>query len=175
MNKKVIYLISGWAGSGKDTVADYIINKHSNFQKLSFATPLKIFVSEKYNFPLELTLTQEGKNTKIIDKYSVRELLIKEAKNKRKRTPDFFAKKLVKNIIPEKNIVIADWRFVNEYNYLKNLDNYDIKTIRIQRTRVPSIISDTENRLNEFEFDLLIFNTFKTLQSLYDFIDYLKL
>jgi ribose 1,5-bisphosphokinase PhnN len=45
MNPKSILIgLAGPAGAGKDTVADYLVEKHS-FQKLSFAGPLKAMLA----------------------------------------------------------------------------------------------------------------------------------
>lgn len=50
MSKLVIGL-SGWKGSGKDMVADYLI-KEAGFVRLSFADPLKEMTSKEFNVPL---------------------------------------------------------------------------------------------------------------------------
>lgn len=47
-----IVAVSGWVGSGKDMVADFLVAKHG-FKKLSFATVLKDMASEQYGIPRE--------------------------------------------------------------------------------------------------------------------------
>lgn len=45
-----IVALSGWKGSGKDMVADYLVKNHG-FQKLSFAGVLKDMAASQYNVP----------------------------------------------------------------------------------------------------------------------------
>lgn len=54
--------IHGKIGSGKDTLADYIIEKQSSFVKKSFAFKLKYMTSFLTGVDLEDCFTQEGKN-----------------------------------------------------------------------------------------------------------------
>lgn len=46
-----VLALSGWKGSGKDMVGDYLIGNHG-FTRVSFADPLKEMVAEEYNIPL---------------------------------------------------------------------------------------------------------------------------
>lgn len=48
-----IIAITGKAGSGKDTIADYLHEKYHNVWVESFATPLKRVCSEAFGIPLE--------------------------------------------------------------------------------------------------------------------------
>lgn len=54
--------IHGKIGSGKDTLADYIIDKDSSFKKKSFAFKLKYMTSFLTGVDLKDCFTQEGKN-----------------------------------------------------------------------------------------------------------------
>jgi len=54
--------IHGKIGSGKDTLADYIISKESSFVKKSYAYKLKYITSFLTGVSLEDCFTQEGKN-----------------------------------------------------------------------------------------------------------------
>lgn len=47
-----IIVINGKAGSGKDTVANYLL-KQKGFQKISFADPIKRFIQELWGFSYE--------------------------------------------------------------------------------------------------------------------------
>lgn len=47
-----ILAISGWKRSGKDTLANYLIEKEG-FKRISFADPLKDSVSKEFNIPRE--------------------------------------------------------------------------------------------------------------------------
>ena len=45
-----IVALSGWKGSGKDTLANYLVDRYG-FKRLAFADPLKDMVSEEYGIP----------------------------------------------------------------------------------------------------------------------------
>lgn len=55
--------IHGKIGSGKDTLADYIVQNNDSFKKKSFAFKLKYMTSFLTGIELEDCFTQEGKNT----------------------------------------------------------------------------------------------------------------
>jgi hypothetical protein len=54
---RTIIAISGWAKSGKDTLANFLI-KEKNAKRLAFADSLKEMVAAQYNIPLEWTHDQ---------------------------------------------------------------------------------------------------------------------
>lgn len=54
-----VVAISGWAKSGKDTSADYLVS--NGYQRVAFADILKEMVAEQYNIPLEYCHKQELK------------------------------------------------------------------------------------------------------------------
>lgn len=168
---KYIVLVNGFSSSGKDTFSDFLVKIGHNFIKYAFADELKLEISNKYKFDYKLTLTQEGKNTYINTLNStVRDLLISEAKKVTKQNPDFYAIKLVEKIkFANKiqdyrgelngNLVISDWRFLNEYEYITNeFKNYKIITVRINRSKISPVNSKSENYLNDFNFDYTIDN-----------------
>lgn len=178
-NKRFIVLLSGWTTSGKDLFADILVKK-ANFKKLAFALPLKKHTSEKYNFDYNLTLTQKGKTSLVnfikdgINKNeTVRYLLIKEAKlGKETDGINVWSEKLVDELlfydkINDKrgetigNIVISDFRYPHEIDYLKSKFNeIDTKiiTIRINRHKICPITSDSEHELDNYQFDYTIDN-----------------
>lgn len=144
---RYIILISGWCGSGKDTIADYLVDKFK-FLKISIADDLKRKVAKKYNFDHSLTQSQKGKQTTILytdGNKTVRDLLIYEAyRRKQSHGNDTFIKTVSKNIseidyiqhhmlinssyenqisnqlsnIICKHIVIPDFRFKHEYEHM---------------------------------------------------------
>lgn len=169
---KKIILVNGWSDSGKDTFADYLVTKH-NYKKLSFAYPLKNFVSKKYNIDRNLLDSQEGKKRfyKDSDK-TLRDLLILEAKSKLEKDEAYFAKKLCERIKKEKgNIVVSDWRYPMEYNTVSlHFGQENIKTIQIQRFTSPKVLDPSEFKLKGFKFDCVVDNT-GSLEKLYNFVD----
>ena len=73
--------IAGKAGSGKNTVANYIEKRLANFDihshQVSFASRLKIGISTMFDIPYEWTQTENGKKEKIpwLGNKTVREIL----------------------------------------------------------------------------------------------------
>jgi len=179
---KYIFLISGWCGSGKDMVADYLVSNTKfkyKFCKLNIANELKKYTAKKYNFDYNLTNTQSGKQTLCYLKEnnqnitkSVRDLLIEEALlQKTKFGDDFFIQKVSNKIdeideidetyLSKTCILISDFRFIHEYEFMKNKYHDKIKTIRINRFNVAPINSPSETELDNFKFDYTIINNGK--------------
>ena len=169
--KGYIILLSGKAGSGKDVVADYLVN-FQHFEKFAFADALKTFVSTKYGIDKNLMYSQEGKKTKVLVNgkilISVRDLLIKVATRKRKYNPDLWVDvvigKIKKKLSDSKDkpikIVISDFRYKNEYEKIVKTFEKDIKifTIRLERDLAENIIDPSETSLDDFVFDKTLTN-----------------
>ncbi len=174
----IIILLRGFSNSGKDFVGD-IICKQYGYKKFSFASSLKKIVSEIYNIPLELLYTQEGKMMiceNDIHKRTNRQLLIDEALKLKESDFDIFAKHCCNEIekTSSNKIVITDWRFMNEYNVLKDIfSNAKIIPIHvIRKNQEKSPIDDiSEYHLMERKDDITIINNMD--DSIYDNIYYL--
>lgn len=163
-----IILLSGWAGSGKDLLADYLV-KNRNYTKFSFASNLKKKVSEHYNIDYNLTLTQEGKKT-IVNGSSIRELLIDYSKEIRNKNDNIFVEyicdeiKLFDSYKTKRgetlsDIVISDLRYMNEINLINQIFHKSkIFTIRINRHHNSPVNDISENQLDLFKFDYIIDN-----------------
>ena len=65
MNNKLVIGLSGWKGSGKDMVADFLVKEY-NFQRLSFADPLKVMASKEYGIPLDAFYDRDKKEAPIL-------------------------------------------------------------------------------------------------------------
>jgi dephospho-CoA kinase len=171
-----IFLLSGWATSGKDVVADYLSTK--GFLKLSFAEYLKKQVSDLYEIDYNLTLTQEGKNSIVKTNnglFTVRGLLIKHATEKRLENRDVFVEKIIKSILEcdkkeIKGFVVSDCRFLNEIECLKKLKQFKVITVRINRHEKSPVYSFTEHFLDDYNFDYVLENK-DTIKSLKNKID----
>lgn len=93
-----MFMLSGWAKSGKDTAAYHLVDK-LRFKKVSFADPLKENVSESFNIPLADTHSQNKKEAPLMqypvyckDKFSehVNSFLYKEFRTSQGMIPDNF-------------------------------------------------------------------------------------
>ena len=165
-----VFLLNGWSKSGKDTCADYLVEFYK-FRKLSFAEAAKIQVSKEYQFPYELTQTQEGKDTFLPEhNKTVRQLVIEYANAMRAKTPDIWAQIIAKEILAYKessiqpiNFVISDWRLLDELLSLqREFYNQNIIIVPIHIVRPSQLISPvpdiTEYSLLGFPFQYVISN-----------------
>ncbi len=119
-----IIALTGWSESGKDTVADILVNDYS-FKKYAIAGPLKQLCSRLYGFPLELANTHEGKKTPWTVGYktkTVRDLLLETALLDRSRFGDgVYIDEILRTISVEKPpaVVISDLRYFTELDALR--------------------------------------------------------
>lgn len=63
---RVIVALSGWAKSGKDTLANHLIDK-KKAKKISFAEPLKARVSDDFNLSSDYMHNQDKKEVPLYD------------------------------------------------------------------------------------------------------------
>ena len=175
-----ILLLAGWSQAGKDTAADFLVEKYG-YKKLAFADAPKIAVATKYNFPLSWTKTQEGKALQVQTENglrTVRDLIIEYANAERAKNPYAWAevtaneikwaiaKEAVQaDINGDIHFVISDWRLVDELIGLqRELISMKPHIYPIQIKRVGQIISPvpdkTEYSLLGFPFYRVIENTF---------------
>jgi len=162
LSPKNIVLIGGAAGSGKDTVANFLCDCFG-FHRIAYADALKQHVSSKYNIPINLMYSQEGKNSMINVKntyMSVRNLLIKEGTDTRLMDSNIWVNE-VKDYICKYNlqrIVIPDFRFINEYTVFYKYFPSQIHTLKIVRPDIKISNDISEHQLDNFIFDNVIVN-----------------
>lgn len=137
--------ICGFIGSGKDTVADYLVDKHE-FERVSFASTLKDACASVFHWDREML---EGKT--------------KEARTEREKVDEWWADRLgIEDFSPrlalqlvgtdtlrghfnddiwilslekslhvtQKNYVISDLRFPNEFKMVKRLGGTIVEVVR---------------------------------------------
>ena len=145
MKNKVIG-IHGFARSGKDTVADYIIDNDKNVLKYSFANPLKSAVSSLFNIPRE---DLDGDNREVVLPewgLSIRQILQRFGTESMREVfgEDFWLKKAQQTVDRiEKQFgiyqhVIADVRFENEADFCRK----NGILIHIERPDVDGAVGD---------------------------------
>lgn len=153
---KKIIAICGEKRSGKDVLANHIVNKYG-YTRLSFAEPLKELVKLIFNFSDEQVGLIDGDNdekdtidekwgisprkalqfigTEVLQ-HKIQELIPNIGR-------DYFANILLSKIEDDKTYVISDLRFIHEYEKIKHLDIDIIKVIR------PSLTTDEEDGQNK--------------------------
>ena len=166
----------GYKGSGKDTLADYLVKKH-NFVKYNFSNPIKEISKIMFN------LDDKDINDKetIIDEYNLSPRIIFQ------RLGTEFGQYMIYELFPElktkikkrtfwlkhfthflnknkgKNIVIADVRFIHEFQYLEELNCI---FIRIIKNKIKNDKHISENELNNIIKNQYILNNNETISDL---------
>lgn len=168
MPKPLILLISGWAHSGKDSIAKILVESY-DFQKYAFADPIKQKVAADEHIPLEWCYDQKKKAEPLPSnpERSLREELIRVAEEARELDKAIWA-----NVISEKiqkavkkgktKFVISDWRMMEELWALqKLLPEAVIVPLRVIRpSQLVSPVPDwTEYSLPGFPFWKIIYNS----------------
>lgn len=159
--------IIGKKRHGKDTIADYLVDKYA-FEKYSFATPLKkgcmeIFgLTENQVFGDEKDKWNEEWNCYNRDLLKVTGTELYQY-DIQKYIPSF--KEIGRNIWVkrfgqyyknnnEKNIVIADVRFIHEADKIKELGGYVWKVFR------PQVMDENDTHASELEQDQILFDEY---------------
>lgn len=198
MNNKIICL-SGWKGSGKDTVAEYL-HKEYGYQKLSFAKALKDYVSMYYNLPrsymddgkekerplmqypvigtdsFSATIQELLKSELVSGYWTPRAILILEGSIKRAVHPNFWVSKIINHILTSRipKVVITDMRYKSEADSVKSLflhkADWSLDFWRISRHTSVDTLDPSERDLDNYRFDVRLSNN-ATPADLYKLVD----
>lgn len=179
----ILLLLRGRSGSGKDTVAN-ILKEKFGYIRFAFADILKEIVAEKYSCDISILHSQEGKRQLCpqIPHKTWRQVLIDEGKLQRSYNLNVFAEKLVERILTSDistshNIVITDWRYPNEFEFLKTSCislSYDIRTLHIiSPNRYPTFDDPSEHMLDSRIHDPVLINP-DTVDDLIKQVDSMK-
>jgi hypothetical protein len=163
----IVILLSGWARSGKDTVADNLCATHG-FKRVALADPLKEAVATETGLPLELFYT-DAKVEPLpapIAAYPTakqpRDLLLEHARRARSQDPDIYARAIVNRILAERmeQVVVSDWRLLREERFLRSAlpANTRFLKVRIERPGIQTHVDVTEHELDDEPMDFYICN-----------------
>jgi hypothetical protein len=176
----LIVLLSGWSGSGKDTVGQILQTKWPLYQ-IAFADELKRIVCQEFSIPFEWTQTQEGKQrTDPGTGKTVREILVQRGQEIRaeQNDPGFFGTCVANTIMKQYQtkqycgFVITDWRLPEEIRALEEtLAPFQPTFLKVRITNTSQDVSPvadntTEQQLNKYIFDEYIINDGKNLETL---------
>ncbi len=123
MSNNVVIGMLGKRGAGKDTVADYLVEKHG-FTRIAFADKLRQEVAEKYGVPVTLFDVRGWKERErvAVDGYIVlggkspREVLQVHGTARRAQDADYWTRQVFDRIAAfPGNYVISDVRMPNEF------------------------------------------------------------
>lgn len=146
---KRLICLTGYAGSGKDFVADRLATTRG-FVKHAIANGLKYDCMVLYNIPWNLMETPDGKRTVWEEGKTVREILVEEAKlQKLVLGEDTFIKRLLVSVETNghsnEQIVISDVRFLPEWTAIvafAQQHGYSVELWRIVRDGVTASPGD---------------------------------
>lgn len=162
-----ILLLSGDPGSGKDTVAEFMVAEFG-FTRLAFADVLKQQVAELTGIPLDTFNDRTLKDRALGGLYgelTARDLLLEHAKRARARDINVFSR-IVWSRVKEmdastRRVVISDWRYQREFlNMVEILGTSAIDVVAMKITRSSDFtvrIRDVCD-LERFPFDHRILN-----------------
>lgn len=170
--------LSGYARTGKDTVADYLVEKYG-FVRMSFADPMReavyrlnplISIAEMHGVPLASAVDRMGWEEVKVLSPDVRGLLQRMGTEVGRNMfgEDIWVNYLMDKAVQHDRVVIADVRFTNEARAISKTLGY---VWRIDRPGVGPVndhISEVE--LDDYPFDLYL-NNAHSKEHLHDGVD----
>lgn len=173
---KKIILISGKANSGKDTVADYIIEKlkeDNKVVKMPFAYYLKSYLCRFFDWDGEEKTPEIRDFLQIVGTDIIRDKF---------NWQDFHVNRVYEDILILQDmldyVIIPDLRFKNEGEFMRDRFSKDVVLIHVERKDIDNITKldskqqshKSENALGDIKHDFIISND-GTLWDLYNKID----
>ena len=173
--KTMLYLVCGYKRTGKDTLVkmynsekefNWDVYKNSNNNKKFTIKPvirigLADNIRKEVNKMLDISKVIDYdtfKETVVKDGKTYRDILIEHGAYRRGQDIDYWIESALD---PEntkgKNVMVTDWRFSNELDYVRNT-NVDVTTIRLFRSEVPIPQGDiiSEHQLDGTLTDFLL-------------------
>jgi hypothetical protein len=154
--------LTGYAQSGKDTVANILVEKYG-YRRVAFADKIREFL---YDVNPLVACSPTGYLKDLVDlvgwdkakqENQVRRLLQDLGVSARKVfNEDFWIQAALSDMHPSERIVVTDVRFTNEANYIERFEGQLWRVVRPGVEAVNSHISETE--LNGFTSDHTIVN-----------------
>jgi hypothetical protein len=162
-----IWLVTGYAGSGKDTFARFLceqLNIVSTASISSFASAVKDAVSVKFGISRETLDTQDGKSRWITledgSVCKVRDLLIAHGEGEKHRVGKNGVWVTCLSPPTTEHWILSDWRFPEERHVLQErFPAATIHTVRIVRPYIEILESYTEHALSQVLCKHIIENT----------------
>lgn len=172
--------LSGYAQSGKDTIADYLV-KHYGFTKISFADPIrkalyilnpKVDIADMRGVPLATAVDGLGWENVKADSPDTRQLLQKFGTEVGRELfgKDFWVNQAMLKAREHENVVFADVRFENEVQAILEASG---AVWRVSKPNVEAVNKHvSETSLDGYVFSKHIDNV-GSIDDLHATIDYL--
>lgn len=171
--------ICGKAGSGKDTIADYLVQKRG-FIKISLADPIKRLVKDVFVLDDKVVYDRVEREKPLPqwNDWSVRRLLQFIGTELFRRNIDdaVWVKSLWYRIKDDKknNYVVADVRFPNEINYFKENAKDEFVMLKVTRSGYDGSVGIKGHESESYDLQVDPGNTIsnnETMESLYNEVD----
>jgi hypothetical protein len=158
--------LCGLKGSGKDTVAAYLVKQHG-YERRAFADPLKKSVANLFGIPFSdvdklknephATVTLDFGHRRMNEDYAVsmtfRHFLQNYGTEAHRDVPEMGSDIWVDFTLPvrgyyeNRNIVVSDVRFVNEADRITELGGKVVEVVR------PGLVNDDPHSSEKIDFD----------------------
>jgi len=161
VKKPTVFLITGYARAGKDTLASALHELMPTALVTSFAEPLKSAVNRYFT-----DLGIESVNVKeTSDKVRFRNLLVEAGRAARSVDANVFADKVAYDarlaLMSGRSVIVPDWRYLNECSAIVRAvgHHHPLITIRIGRVGCAAANQEEQDSLDEifhsidFDFD----------------------
>ncbi len=159
--------IAGKAGSGKDTLADYISTRYG-YKKVAFATSIKEALNHLFGWEMEQWNEREWKE-RLLPGFNVSPRHLAQTLGtewgRNLIGPDFWIKILARRLVYP--CVISDVRFPNEAKFIRENEGLLIKIHRTSEDRKTEEVHPHASEQLDFEAGVLFENS-GTIQDLYD-------
>jgi hypothetical protein len=161
-----ILLLSGWAGSGKDTVADILVRKHG-YHRVAFADALKRDAAVRTGLPLSdfHTAAKDKPLSSSLPAFPTahtpRDIILQLALQMRAENPDIYADTVIHDIAEHTGdkFVVSDWRYKREEQRIREMcSEARIITARVIRSGITQSYDPSERDLDNANIDIIIEN-----------------
>lgn len=148
--------LSGYAQSGKDTVANILVEKHG-YTRIAFADPIRNLLYEMdplipkgyresvINYRLQDLVDSYGWDKVKVDYPEVRRLLQELGVGARKLFGDkFWIYEALSDVAPQDKVVVSDVRFENEAKWIQEFNGQIWRIKRVGTEAVNDHVSESE-------------------------------
>lgn len=172
--------LSGYAQSGKDTIANYLVSNYG-FTKISFADPIrkalyvlnpKIDIADMRGVPIASAVDGLGWDGVKVDSLDARELLQRMGTEVGRQMfgKDFWVNQAMLKALEHDRVVFADVRFENEVEAILGHSGAVWRVVKSDVEAVNRHISETA--LDEYPFNKIV-NNLGSKEDLYATVDYM--
>jgi len=169
--------ICGKAGSGKDTIADHLVQKYG-FERIALAEPIRRLVKDVFVLDHHTVYDRVAREQELTDwpGWSVRKLLqfIGTELFRQNIEDDIWVKSLWLTVKqnPDKNYVVSDIRFPNEMQFFIDNGGENFVSFKTVREGCNGCVGIASHESEKYNLDAqYVFQNDDTIQELYRKVD----